>query len=94
MNRSPQPSIAECNFPTLIKIGFDTSHHIAIQLARLGFFGNDSKYLLGGHWAAVRPTLLQRLEDVGDGNDPRFQRQVSFSQVIRVAGAINALVVL
>ena len=77
----------------IIEIGFDGGHHRRIGLA----LGNQTLKITLDlrrlQWPVIGPILGQRLENVGDIDDARFERQRIGIDMKRVALAIGGFMV-
>jgi hypothetical protein len=55
---------------------------------------HDGPNLSGCEAGAIRTVFGQRSIDIGQGADPRFEREVFGTQAVRIPGAVELLVVL
>src|SRR5262249_12267964 len=69
-------------------------HEVAVAPALSCFVRQHLKRLVGETRGAVRAYGRQRVEDVDDADDLREQRHFAVPQTVRVAGAVESLVMM
>jgi hypothetical protein len=95
LNRESKLAMATCSVRarSANEHRFEGSDHSSIELTLNGLSHSKPRYL-ASHRVTIRALRSHRVVGVGDRNDPRKQRDLFANKTIRIATAVNPLVVM